>query len=323
MNLTQFCAIIIAGIFLFGAQGHNFLIYVYFGLFVAGGLSRLFGTIPIANQYEPPMSSTKAESEIKLKVFVLQLASTNFGRFALFSFILTFAVNVMSPIIPVFLLNSLGFNYLQFSIVMMSPMVSTFFAMSYWGKLSDKYGNYRILLITAVSLPILAVGWAFIKIFYLLIFLQLFSGFVWAGFNLSNQNYIFDSIKPGNVTKIFAYFISLNNIAAFAGSISGGILTLITKQFDIPFFATNNYELIFILSALLRVVIIVFLVKRFTEVRQVVPSPGIRHFYIQFPMATIYNRLVLSIDRFSKRGLRPPEKSTESDESKTDDRASF
>jgi MFS family permease len=313
LNLTEFCAIIVAGIILYIADGHHILFFAYAALFIVGGLSRLFGTIPLSKQYEPPMSIAKAGTDVSFGTFLSKLTTTNFGRFSLFSVILTFAVNVMSPVIPVFLLSSIGFNYLQYSIVMMSSMVSTFLAMSYWGKLADKYGNYRILLITAVSLPIVAIGWAFIKDFYLLILLQLFSGFVWAGFNLANQNYIFDSIKPENVTRISAYFISLNNIAAFAGSISGGILTLVTKLFVIPFFAANNYELIFFLSGLLRFVIIFFLIKRFTEVRSVVPSPGLRHFYIQFPMSTIYNRLVVSIDRLQGKGPRPPDEGTKTE----------
>ncbi len=301
VNFAMFCAIIVAGVLYFFAEKNDFLIPVYIVLFTIAGLSRLSGTIPLWKMFEPQMAHAKESAQFKFRIFLTKLTTSNFGRFALFSFLLTFAVNTMAPVIPVFLFRSLKFDYLQYMIITLAPMVATFLSMSYWGRLADKYGNYRILLITAISIPLLSIGWAFIKDFAFLIPLQLFSGFVWSGFNLSNQNYMFDSVRPANMPKISAYFLSLNNLCAFIGSITGGVLTEVTRLFTISFFAESNFELIFLLSALLRIIIIVFLIKSFTEVRQVAPSPKIHHFYFSFPAASIYTRLVLSIKSFQRK----------------------
>ncbi|MBN1700227.1 MAG: MFS transporter [Spirochaetales bacterium] len=301
INFVMFCAIIVAGLTLHVMRENGIEYIGFILLFTIASLSRLSSVIPLAKQYEPPLVVTPDAETFKFRIFLRKLATTNFGRFALFSFLLTFSVNIMAPVIPVFLIKSLGFNYIQFTIVMMSSMVSTFLAMRYWGTLSDSYGNYRIVLVTALSLPLITIGWAVVKNFYILIIIQLFSGFVWSGFNLSSQNYIFDSVKAENIPKISAYFTSLNNISAFAGSVTGGVLTILTKQFAVPFFAAYNFELIFLFSGALRFLIIVILIKQFSEVRKVEPSPGIRHFYIFYPMANIINRFKVIIDRFAKK----------------------
>jgi MFS family permease len=323
INLIQFSAILVAGVALYaGSQNHSVItfackygsandfmissqnmvvLFVYVLLFGIGGVSRLGCTIPLSRQYEPKMEEEKKGDIVTLRSFLSALVSSNFGRFALFSFSLTFAVNIMAPIIPVFLLQPLGFNYLEYSIVMLAPMVTTILAISYWGRLADRYGNYRILLITVISLPLLAFGWAFIKNTWVLVVLQLFSGFVWSGFNLSNQNYIFDSIEPRKIPKIYGYFVSFNNASAFLGSITGGLLTLVTMQMHIQFFAPRSFELIFMLSGLLRVVIIFFLIRSFKEVRKVERSPKIHHFYFYLPMSNIYNRIALGIKKLQRK----------------------
>ncbi|MBN2441536.1 MAG: MFS transporter [Spirochaetales bacterium] len=300
ITIFQFFTIILAGILLYFGEIYGFEELFYIFLFTAGSLSRLSSIYPLYKQYEPAMTIPKAPSEFKYIIFLKKIGSTNFGRFAGFSFLLTFAVNIMAPVVPVFLLKSLHFNYLQFMIIMMSSMFSTFLALRYWGNLSDTYGNYKILFVTAISLPIIIVGWVFIKNFYLLILLQLFSGFVWSGLNLSTQNFLFDSVKPQNIPKVSAYFTATNNIFAFLGSITGGILTLVITQIKIPIFAENNYELIFALSGLIRAFIIIFMIRRFAEVRDVEPSPDFRYFYVYKPMSNIINRIQIIKRRLKK-----------------------
>jgi MFS family permease len=303
VNFAQFGAIIIAGTTLHVAEGCDFLLVMYVILFGAAGFSRMGSTIPLSKQYEPKMAEEEGREKFTLLGFLSRLVSSNFGRFAVFSFSLTFTVNPMVPVIPVFLLTSLDFNYIEYSIIILAPMVTTILAMRYWGKLADKYGNYRILLITAVLIPLFGFAWAFIKNMYLFVLLQLLSGFVWSGFNLSNQNYLLDSVRPQNVPKIFAYFISINNICAFAGSITGGFLTLITREIQVSFFAPKSFELIFLLSGFLRIVIVLLLIKSFKEVREVAPSPRIHYFYFTLPMLNIYNRIVFRLRSVQKKKM--------------------
>ncbi|MBN2533027.1 MAG: MFS transporter [Spirochaetales bacterium] len=297
INFAQFTAITLAGILLYLAEIKKNEILIYIILFTIASMARFSSIVPLSKQYEPDMVVPSGRTDFKFRIFLSRLLFSNFGRFTLFSFILTFAVNIMAPIIPVFLIQSLHFNYIQYMIIMMSSMVSSFIAVSYWGPLADRYGNYRILIVTALSIPVIAFGWVFFKNFYLLVIWQLFSGFIWSGFNLSNLNYIFDSIRPENVPKISAYFQSLNNLCAFTGSMVGGLLSTVTGHFSIGFFAANNYEIIFLISGVVRLLCIIILAKRFVEVRKVAQSPGIRYFYIYQPMFNIINRFMLIFNR--------------------------
>ncbi|MBN2737984.1 MAG: MFS transporter [Spirochaetales bacterium] len=302
ITFAQLFAMIIAGVLLFWGENNQDLNCMYLLIFSIGAFSRLISLYPLYRQWEPE-KNTQAESTFSLGVFLKKLRHTNFGRFAIFNFLLTYSVNILLPAFSVYILHSMEFNYLQYTIIVMSSMVSTFIAMSYWGKLADKFGNYKILLVTAVALPLIAFCWVFLKDFYLMILLQLFSGFVWSGFNLSNGNFLFDSIKPQNVAKAAAYYNSMNNLFAFLGSLTGGFLALATPLFNIPFFAANNYELIFIVSGVLRVVVIIFLIKKFSEVREVQPSPGLGYFYLFKPMDNMINRIQL----LAKKKKRPKE----------------
>lgn len=292
MGITQLLAISFAGImlFLFKKNSHELLSFGI--LFTLAFIIRYCSIIPVSRQYEPPMALPKEADEFTLKKFLTKLFTTNFGRFVLFSILMTLVVNFMAPIIAVFILKSLKMNYLQFTVLIMAATITTFLSMTYWGPLADKYGNYRILFITAIGLPMLALGWGFIKEFYFLLVIQLLGGFIWGGFTISTTNYIFDSVRRENIHKAMAYFNSLNNLCAFLGSLLGGLSTIFISNIHIAFFslAENNYEIIFLISFLLRISIILLFIKKFKEVREVETSPPIQYFYIYKPAMDIINQ---------------------------------
>ena len=290
IGITQFAAITLAGVLLFFAAKGKWEISAFGILFTLAAVARGFSLRPLSKQYEPPMTVPEKSEEFRFLVFLTKLRTTNFGRFALFSFFMTFSVNIMGPLVSVHLLKSLQFNYLQYMAVIMAAIVFSFVAMNYWGPLTDRYGNYRILTATAIALPILPIGFVVLKSAPWLVLVQIFSGFVWAGFNLSTANFIYDAVRKKNISKIFAYFNTVNNVAAFAGSLTGGFLTHLTRLLVIPRFGSSNLELIFALSAFMRIIIILVFIRGFREVRQVEKSPGLEHFYIYQPMTNIINR---------------------------------
>jgi MFS family permease len=111
IGIFQFLSIIFAGFFLnyFKRMSNQFL---GFGiLFTFAFLFRYLSIIPLKKQYEPPMQyiSSKKLEELNFFEFIKSiplLIKTNFGKFALFSFLMTFSTNFMAPILPVFILKS-------------------------------------------------------------------------------------------------------------------------------------------------------------------------------------------------------------------------
>lgn len=209
--------------------------------------------------------------------FISRLRTTNFGRFSLFNFLLTFSFNLVIPVTAVFMLRSLGLGYFQYSIIIMSGMVSAFIAATYWGPLCDRYGNYRIYFVTSLIMPFFPLGWIFLNQWWpLLACLSLVGGFIMAGFTISSANYIFDTVKKENLPKVISYFNALNNTAAFAGSVLGGLIaSLLPSQGIMRFgFKPHNLEIIFIISCIIRILILIFNQHSFKEVRSVEKSPS-------------------------------------------------
>jgi MFS family permease len=302
IGIAQFVFISLAGIVLHVAEGADKEIFAYGVLFTLAFAARFANFIPLGRQYEPPMSVPAFTSEFKFTIFLTKLLTTNFGRFALFIILMTFSINLIGPIIPVYIIKSLGFNYIQFTIVTMTAIVASFVFMTYWGRLSDMYGNYRILFITAIALPVLPVGWLLLRNFYGLIVLQVFSGFVFAGFNLATTNFIFDAVRRENISKIMAYFNTLNTFCAFLGALTGGLLVNLISHYDLSVSLLNKFTDVFAVSSLLRIAVILFFIRRFKEVREVEVSPALHFFYIYRPATNIINRFQVISDRFFKAG---------------------
>ena len=289
VGLLQFVTMAVAGLALQLAKPFQQELWTYGALFGLAFLTRVAGSCTVQWQYEPPRRGAPTTG-FHFHVFLTKLLTTNFGRFALFNFWMSFAINLMTPIVNVYVLQALHFNYFQFTAVNIAMMLASFFSMTYWGPLSDRYGNYRILTVTALALPFVAFGWVGITNFYALFVLQCFNGFVTAGMNLSMVNYMFDAVLPQNVVKISAYFNTLHNLFAFGGTLLAGLLTQLTPTLVLPFFAPGNYELIFLLSGCLRLLILCHFLPRFKEVRSVEHAPSIQYFYVYKPMSNMINR---------------------------------
>ena len=287
---VQFAAMGAAGVLLHVSKIGNMEILAFGFLFLVAFLARFGGSMMTARQYEPEMHITETTHNFHFRIFLTKLRTTNFGRFALFNFFMAFAVNIMAPIINVYVLETLHFSYMQFTALNVAMMVTSFISMVYWGPLSDRFGNYRILTVTTIFLPLVAFAWIFVHNFYLLLLLQCFNGFLMAGMNLAIINYLFDAVLPQNVMKITAYFNTLNNLFAFSGAFLGGYLTKLTPNLSFEWFDRGNFELIFLLSGLIRLFVVISFSMKFREVRDVEKSPSIHYFYIYKPMTSFINR---------------------------------
>lgn len=299
IGIVQVIAMIVAGLFLQLAKtlhAEHIAFGLLFGLAFA---SRFAGSFMVQKQHEPPMHvDENANDEMRLATLLPKLFMTNFGRFTIFRVLMAFAANVLAPVLSIFLLESLHYNYVQFTILMMASTVASFFSMTYWGPLSDRYGNYRVITVTAVMVPVFAFGWGIFKNFYLQLLMQFFAGFVWSGFDLAVMNYIFDTLPREHVAKISAYLNTFANLFAFAGTVLAGALTKLTPQLPVHFWAAGNYEIIFFLSGFLRILVVVMFLKEFREVRQVEPSPALHHFYIYRPMRHVVNAIQVLNDKW-------------------------
>lgn len=310
-GLVQFAAIAVAGFVLYQSKRLDWEIPAYGVLFTLAFGFRLIGSFLIRAQHEPPMQRTEEGRQMTFFKFLGELRTSNFGRFVLFSIFLNFTVVMIYPIIQVYLLKELKLDYLQYSIVMMTFTIASFVFMTYWGPLSDRFGNRRILLVSSLLLPFAALAWVFLADWRVLVGLQLISGFLVSGINLTTMNFIFDSVKPERMAKTVAYFTVLNTGFAFLGSVAGGTLADWLKAGQWQWGLLGPLTTVFLVTAVLRFAVIGAFARGFREVRDTEPSPGLHYFYIFKPwqdasgwLMSVPKSLARTVRKLSRRKKR-------------------
>jgi|GEM_PF-4828057 len=127
--------------------------------------------------------------------------------------------------------------------------------------------------------------------------IQFISGFVWSGSTISGQNFIVDNSNPRTLALNHPYYNSLNNLAAFGGALTGGFLSMLILALPKNLVAhlpltELRLELVFILSALLRGIVIVFLIRGIKEVKnKPAPAKGEVHVFVFQPALELANLL--------------------------------
>lgn len=242
-------------------------------LFFVAFLGRSFSAYLFTKHYEPKINYNK-EYYFSFMQFVRKMPSNNFGRFAIFSAISSGVVAVSSPFFAVYMLKYLGFSYIEFAFVTIGGMVATLFAMTHWGRFGDKYGNVQMLktsgrfvflipLLWAASPIVIGFGEEFILPYLFLV--EIFSGIVWAGFSLSTGTFVYHAATRERLALCTAYTNILNALAAFVGALIGGWMSGVDREI----FGMQSIIAVFVLSAILRLIVVAFLLPMFKEVRSV------------------------------------------------------
>lgn len=287
LGLVQFIAIVAAGLSLNYAKklGQEKLCFGI--LFFLGFAFRMGSVYFLSRQHHPRFEHDGSAGSPGFLLFLRDLPRSGFGRFVIFSVLMNFTVLMVNPIIQVHLLSSLKLDYAQYTVVTMTATAGAFAFMTYWGGLSDRFGNRRILLVTAAALPAVALAWVFVRPVWALVLLQLLSGFVTSGFNLATTNYIFDAVPVKTLPRVMSYFNTLNTAFGFAGSLFSGLLAdfLASRGWKLGWF--GPYLAVFALAAILRAAILLFFAKRINEVRDAEASPGLSYFYVYKPFQEI------------------------------------
>ena len=237
--------------------------YVSFTIiFFIAFISRMICLMYLKKMYEPPQT-IKEEHRFTILDFLKRLRRSNFGRFVIFVAAVNFTVYMVSPFFAVYMLRDLDFNYMVYTIVTIAAQLTMFSSMRVWGLHADRVGNRKILKTTSVFIPFIPILWLFSHNVIYLIMVQIFAGFIWAGFNLSASNFIYDAVTPPKRTRCIAYFNVINGLAIFCGAAAGGYLLKVLP----PLFGYRILTLVLI-SGILRGMA-AFLCSYIREVRSV------------------------------------------------------
>ncbi|MDD5191041.1 MAG: MFS transporter, partial [Dehalococcoidales bacterium] len=235
-------------------------------MFAGAFVSRLISLYYLSLMLEPHPNMSETQPRQSMWQISRSVFSTNIGHFILFTVLLNMAVNIGSPFFSVYALRELKISYISYQIINAASAVMTMLIVTWWGKHADKAGNVKILRICAWMIPFIPILWLVNDTVAWMSVVMLFSGFVWAGFNLCAGLFIYDAAPQENRTRYIALFGALGAIGSTLGSLIGGNLGPHLWKINGSFYLT-----LFLLSGLTRLLMVIFFFRRIEEVRDVVP----------------------------------------------------
>ncbi len=232
-------------------------------IFSIAFISRIISWFFLTRMYEPPFKVDK-EAYFSFIDFLRRARKSNFAKFVIFAASFSFCVNIASPFFAVFMLKNLKFDYLTYTIIVVSVPLTTIFTIGRWGRIADRIGNLKVLKTTAFLITILPALWIINRNPVYLVFTQIVSGFAWAGFNLCAINFIYDAVTAPKRVRCISYFNVFSGAAIFLGSLLGGYLVNY-----LPSLLGYKLLSLFFISSVLRLSVVLFFSPRIKEVRPV------------------------------------------------------
>jgi MFS family permease len=241
---------------------HN--VFIGFAIIFGGAmLFRFLSLYFLSRMYEPPLARQKPDTA-SLFHMITNLGSSNVGRFTVFMSLIYCVIMISGPFFSVYMLRDLKLSYLTYTLINSSSTVATIIFLPFWGRRADRAGNLKIIRITSCLLPIVSLLWLVSSNPLYLIGANIFSGFVWSGFDLSSVNFLYDASDPENRTKQIAVFNSITSVAVSIGALAGGYIAPHLPE-------TLGYQLrtLFTVSGVLRGIIVLLVLHTISEVRHV------------------------------------------------------
>ncbi|MFZ5955262.1 MAG: MFS transporter [Nanoarchaeota archaeon] len=271
-NSIALTSMLIAGFILdYFKQTKIFLGFII--LFFIAFIFRSVSALLFLKKYEPQYVHNE-ESYFSFRSFLKKIHQNNFGKFVIYVALIQFATAIASPFFSVYALKYLEFTYTQYTIMIMAPIIASILLVSSWGKFANKYGNSKVLKICGSMIWLIPFLWMFSPLIFILnknlawfyiILVEGFSGSVWAGFNLSSSNFIYDAVTKDRIAYCFTYFNILGSIGTFIGAMIGGFIS----SSNFVFFGLSSILLIFLFSSIMRFSVFLIMAERIKEVREV------------------------------------------------------
>lgn len=229
-------------------------------LFVIAFFARLYCVLTISRVYEPELK-IKKEKKFTFKHFISSSKKTNFGKFTIFRTLLAFLIGITSPLISIYLLRNLNLDYISYMAIYLSGTLFSIITLNLWGKIADKYGNYKVIALTTIIIPITPILWILSPSpIYLFLIPAILGGTAWSAFIMASENFIYDNTTKDIRAKAISYFNLLTGISSFIGGLVASLLILVIKTKWIePIF------LIFIISSILRIIIAAIWIPKIKE----------------------------------------------------------
>jgi MFS family permease len=226
----------------------------------------------------------KLMNEIKTKHLFLLPSYKNELWFLAFVALMNFSVQFASPFFTPYMLNELSMDIGTLGILTAISIITKVIFFPYWGAAIDRFTNRTVLIATAFMAPLVPLLWLFSGNFWMLAIFQVFSGFIWAGYDLAVFNSALSlvgrELRPSFISKYNAF----SCIANAAGALAGGYFLMSYPNASL--FGFSGILLVFLLSGAMRMAVVFSFSPHLATSREIANTTADRA--IIFKLVTVY-----------------------------------
>jgi MFS family permease len=194
-----------------------------FGLaFFAGVASTIcFGQIK-----EPSLSPAKPGSEaFTLRSLIQTLAEDqDFRNYIIFGVIWNLAFGIGGPYFTLYMVQGLNSSASLIAIYTVIGSVAALPALRLFGRLTDSWGNRKVMQLTGMSLMLLPLAWLPARVPLHGILINIPGGLLWAGFNLASFNFLLTLAPSEKVARYAALFQVATALASSSGTFLASVV---------------------------------------------------------------------------------------------------
>lgn len=221
------------------------------------GLAVLCGacsTLLLARQPEPPMARLP---RLPLReVVCLPFRHPAFRRFMAVLVLWNLALGTSAPFFGAHALTVLGVSFATLAMFDVITSAVSLLTLPWWGRLSDRIGHRRVLLICMALVVLLPWSWilATPDTLWILFLNAMLAGIGWPGVGLAQGNRLLERAPATARSAYLAIFAAATGLAFFVASTGAGALAdlLAGVQWHLGPLTLNEYQITFLLSSLLR-----------------------------------------------------------------------
>jgi MFS family permease len=214
------------------ATGHGFAL-----LYGAAALSRALSATLLLRTAEPPFTGLSTGKQTLR--FLRTERGSRASRVLLLGGLFQLATYFASPYFTPYMLRELRFSWLQLTAATVSMMLVKSLMLRQWGRLVDRHGPRPVFALSAVLGGLVPVPWLAAGGLPMVLVAESFSGFAWAGYELSYFATLLETSYRRTRPIVFAAQNLFNGAGQLLGSLIGAaILTYAAGSFVAVFAAS-------------------------------------------------------------------------------------
>ena len=238
----------------FRARNHEnlgFLIIVAVSCLFAAFALRVIQKIPRNGDDDTP-------ERFSLQSLLEPLRNRSYRKLLKVFFVWNLAIGIAAAFFAPHMISNLEMSFTMISVYTGLASVSAIVSNRAWGILIDRFGSKPVVALCAFGIAAIPFVWLFSRPDFLWILLieTVYTGVLWAGFNLAAFNIPIANSPRRNRTNYLAMFSVVTGLAFFFASLIGGVLAEMWSDVSwrIGPQVIKNYHLVFIISGILRLI---------------------------------------------------------------------